>query len=145
MIEQPDDRGTSLTFCAFDEETGADMPIPFVGTRETKDFVSILITYRRKYFERGVAEGYTDRQNQLELRFDSSDPVTLSENQDNELGGFVYELLMNAYQHGCLDAEGKVIPGVRYVRLRKHIESEGTTGSSRRLTGTSKVFGAGYI
>lgn len=96
----------SLTFCAFDDE--APVPIAFAGL--TKDaFISEFRDYRRRVFEIGVGENYSER-----VKFED----------DRALAGFVYELYQNSFEHGRLDEHGNVIAGVRYIRLRKHIDHD---------------------
>lgn len=105
ILEPPSSRGTSLTFCALD--SAAPTPLMFAGA-DTKDkFVSIFRNQRKQYLEVGVGEDYARK----------VDPEA-----DRNLAGFVYELLQNSFEHGRYDKNGDIIPGFRYVRLRKHIE-----------------------
>lgn len=97
--------GRSLTFCAFDP----DLPIPleFINLNGKSAFHKRLSGYRRECFEKGIGEGFTER---------------LPETVDQEMSSFAYELWQNALQHGRLDEQGREIPGMRYLRIQKHVD-----------------------
>ena len=98
-------RGTSITFCSFDPDRSEAAAL--AGTLNRKElFKQTLRKYRRKYLEVGKGIAHT-----VETR-----------RADDRLEDFIFELYQNTYEHGRLNADGAAIPGMRYVRLRKHID-----------------------
>lgn len=75
-------QGTSLTFCAFDDD--ASIPIAFAGLDTKSKWVGHFISCRRKNFEIGVGEGYAER---------------IRAEDDKALAGFAYELYHNSLEH----------------------------------------------
>jgi hypothetical protein len=45
----------------------------------------------------------------------------------------VFETFQNSFEHGCLDEEGRIIPGVRSIMLRKHVSQDPRTFLTRAL------------
>ena len=104
ILEPKESRGSSITFCAFDPDWTE--PAALSGTVTNRPlFKRTFAAYRTKYLEIG-----TGLQHTAETR-----------EADNDLADFVFELYQNTFEHGRLDAHDRPIPGMRYVRLRKHI------------------------
>jgi hypothetical protein len=99
-------RGKSLTFCAFDP--GWPEPSALAGTLNRKElFVRTFEKYRRDYLEVGKGMQHT----------------AATREADEHLARFIFELYQNTYEHGRrVGADGKGLPGMRYVRLRKYID-----------------------
>lgn len=98
-------RGTSITFCAFDPDWSE--PAAFAGTLYRKElFKKTFGKYRAKYLE--VGKGITH--------------TSATRKADDRLGDFIFELYQNSYEHGRLGVDNKPVNGMRYVRLRKHID-----------------------
>jgi hypothetical protein len=99
-------RGKSITFCAFDPDWPE--PAALSGTLSRKIlFQRTFEKYRRHYLEIGTALDHT----------------TVTREADERLAGFIFELYQNTYEHSRrVGSDGTVLPGMRYVRLRKYID-----------------------
>lgn len=96
--------GKVITLCAFDPEFPT--PIDLVGRDSKSAFVSRILGLRKRYFEVGSAEGFSEQAPQV---------------ADKEVAGFAYELWQNAEQHGRFDNANSLVKGMRFLRMRKHV------------------------
>jgi hypothetical protein len=123
ILEPSCSRGSSLTFCAFDDDDDApSQPIALMGLETKEMFIPVFTRYRQTHFEIGVGADYSERIapdlfDHAEQGFNGSAAI----DADRVLAGFVFELFKNTLEHGCKDAEGATIPGLRWIRIRKHI------------------------
>jgi hypothetical protein len=100
--------GSSLSFCAIDP--GFSEPLALAGlVYNKKRFVDEFTSIKRRDLDR-------DRSHANMELFEEDSP-------DRELAGYVFELYQNGYEHGNRSRadKKKVIPGLRFVSLRKHI------------------------
>ncbi|MCH7915731.1 MAG: hypothetical protein IH856_22300 [Deltaproteobacteria bacterium] len=122
-IAEPDARGASLTFCAFDETDAPSIPIAFISMDTKEKFSREFIKYRRKYFEAGVGEKYSEQIEPALFEHDvGGEKLQVARpSSDVDLAHFVFELFQNSLEHGCKDEKGRVVRGFRYITIRKHI------------------------
>jgi hypothetical protein len=107
ILEEEEDLGKSVTICAFDAtEPELVKPLIFRDLSSKATTIEDLAKLRNQHLEKGISEDYSERVN----------PVA-----DRALGGFVYELFQNTFEHGRLDRQNNTVRGLRYVRLKKHI------------------------
>jgi len=120
--------GASLSYCCFDyrdkDKSSTSLPIALSKINaDRKGFVSDFKKVRKQFFEQGIAAGYSSRASQQNL-FSvqaNADPTSSDMDPDEALTSFVFEVFQNGFRHGCRDAVGLPIPGLRYLALRKHI------------------------
>ena len=117
ILENPPGSKETLTFCAVDQETRT-RPIAFSGPSTKTSFTAGLREYVHRYFDKGPSTSFSSR----------IGPSLFDEGVSVEecIYGFVYELYQNTYNHGSLNQNQIVIPGLRIIRLRKRV---GDTGS----------------
>jgi len=115
--------GVTLSYCCFDEANQVSLPTAFSRINTDRSgFINDFKAARRKYFEQGVASTYSQRiqPTLFDLPLSTDDP-TISVSPDDAVASFIFEIFQNGFRHGCRNADGSPIPGLRYVSLRKHI------------------------
>ena len=112
ILEDPPGSRETMTFCAIDETTRSQ-PVALSALSAKAKFIDEFANYVRTYFDEGISEGFSSRISPS--LFD--DGVSVEEC----IYGFVYELYQNTFNHGSLDQDQKVMPGLRLIRLRKRI------------------------
>lgn len=120
ILEDPPGTRETLTFAAIDTVTRTQ-PIALAGLSGKASFERQFGKYVREYFDRGISS-----------RFSSSIGPNLFDTGPSIatcIYGFVYELYQNTYNHGALNSEQRVIPGLRIIRLRKRIGHQGSRDS----------------
>ncbi len=114
--------GAALSYCCFDEERSVSLPIALSRVNASRDgFVNDFRRVRAQYFERGVAEGYSERIQPSLFDVTVGNEGDVSLDPDEAVASFVYELFQNGFRHGCRNKDGTPIPGLRYLALRKHV------------------------
>lgn len=115
--------GASLTLCAFDEDDKPSIPIAFVSMDTKEKFSQEFVKYRRKYFEVGAGEGYSEKiqPNLFDVESDGDGLDARGFSHDHYLAHFVFEIFQNTFEHGCKDKDGYVVRGLRYINIQKHI------------------------
>jgi hypothetical protein len=100
-------RGSSISFCSFDPDWAE--PAALAGTLNRPPlFKATFSKYRERYFEVGKGVSHTQT----------------TRDADSLLTSFIYELYQNTFEHGRRDQTAKNIEGMRYVRIRKHIDTK---------------------
>ena len=117
ILEDPPGTKETLTFCAIDHTTRAQ-PIALSGLSGKTEFESQFGNYVREYFDRGVSSSFTNRIGPS--LFDDGASISAC------MFGFVFELYQNSYNHGTLDVNQTIIPGLRIIRMRKRIGNWGS-------------------
>ena len=111
ILEDPPASKETLTFCAIDQDTRT-RPIALSGPSTKMSFIADLRKYVSRYFDKGPSAGFS-----LGIG-----PNLFEQRSVEELiYGFVYELYQNTYDHGSLNEDQRVIPGLRVIRLRKRV------------------------
>jgi len=113
ILENPPGSKETLTFCAIDRKTRSQ-PIALAGHPSKKEFSKLFKNCVIKYFDEGSSEWFSSYQIGASL-FDSGPSAA------QLIYGFVYELYQNTFMHGTLNKDHKVIPGLRFIRLRKRV------------------------
>ena len=112
ILEDPPGTKETLTFCAIDHTTRSQ-PIALSGLSGKTEFESQFGNYLREYFDQGVSSSFTTSISPS--LFDDGASISAC------LFGFVFELYQNTYNHGTLDVNQAIIPGLRIIRMRKRI------------------------
>jgi len=120
LIEE-DSSFKTMTFCAVDSEI-AQQPMAFARCHTKAEFGSEFVARFRRAFRKDYI---------------SSDVATSGE-PISRLADFVYELFENSFSHGCLDEESNLIPGLRILRMRRHL---GKLDDLLQRTPDSKLLG----
>jgi len=79
------------------------------GAHTSDKFRKVFSVIRNRYLQ-----GSFDFRPGSLFEVDQADPV-------NALNTFIYELFENSYRHGRYDEKGDIIPGIRFINLRKRI------------------------
>lgn len=110
----------SMTFCAFDPE------FPYLRKfhrKRNRDFYDILEGYRKTHLAVGAAKDY--EQSYTQEHFFS-------------LWEFVHQLVLNAFNHGRMDGDKVITPGLRVVKIRRYI-AENVDDLLRRANGFDEL------
>ena len=112
ILEDPPGSKETLTVCAIDQRSRS-CPLAFPTKFDKKQFIQVFEGLVEDYFDYGSSANFSKS-----LGGDLLDkgPSILE-----LIFGFIYELYQNTYDHGCLDKNHRVIPGLRLIRLRKRI------------------------
>jgi len=97
--------GKSLTFCAVDPEFAEPLSLSGLVNEKSK-FVSQFIALRDRYLEQKKPAEAGD---------------LFTEVSDQDLAGYLFELYQNSFEHGRFSTSDQIIPGLRFISMRKHV------------------------
>lgn len=98
-------RGNSITFCSFDGESGESLVFA-TAIGNPSELKRLFHLYRKRYLETGTGESFSEQ----------------TRKADDALTNFIYEVYQNSFEHGRLDGGNAELFGLRFFRLRKHID-----------------------
>ena len=112
ILEDPPGVGETLTICAVDQST-RERPLALPSRFDKSEFITEFSNLVTRYFDRGTSQGFLTRigPSLFDEGYSKSDLIF----------SFVFELYQNTFNHGCLNKEQNVIPGLRLIRLRKRV------------------------
>ena len=98
--------GKSINIVAHDGPNRAT-PNVLAGLMNRREaFIKTILFLKQKYLAAGNTPRFSDqREKEAEI----------------DIASFIFEAFQNSFEHGCYDAEGGIIPGVRSISLRKHV------------------------
>ena len=112
ILEIPPGKEETLTVCAIDQKwkgSPLSLPTKFEKTEFIREFGKLI----QEHFDIGTSTYFSTSIGPSLFDYDLSNA--------DRIFGFVYELYHNTFNHGCLDKNNCIIPGIRLIRLRKRV------------------------